>query len=100
MGCHFPLQGIFPTQKLNPHLLHSELAGGFFTAESPQQGDLKESACNEDSLHFDKLLESGSLPAGTLARTEVCAATKKGKRARGLDSEKGVLQGGSGNLRL
>ena len=21
-GCHFPLQGIFPTQGLNPHLLH------------------------------------------------------------------------------
>ena len=22
VGCHFLLQGIFPTQRLNPHLLH------------------------------------------------------------------------------
>ena len=39
-----------------------------------------------------------SLPAGTLPRTEVWAATKKRKRARGLDGERGVLQGGSGDL--
>ena len=32
-GCHALLQGIFPTQQSNPHLLMSpELAGGFFTA--------------------------------------------------------------------
>ena len=32
VGCHFLLQGIFPTQGLNPHLLHLlHLAGGFFT---------------------------------------------------------------------
>ena len=32
MGCHFLLQGIFPTQGLNLHLL---LAGGFFITEPP-----------------------------------------------------------------
>ena len=32
VGCHFLLQGVFPTQDLNPRILH---AGGFFTTESP-----------------------------------------------------------------
>ena len=33
MGCHFLLQGIFPTQGLNPRLLHlPALAGRFFTS--------------------------------------------------------------------
>ena len=32
VGCHFPLQGIFPTQGLN---LSPALAGGFFTTEPP-----------------------------------------------------------------
>jgi len=31
MGCHALLQGIFPTQELNPCLLSPALAGGFFT---------------------------------------------------------------------
>ena len=35
MGCHFPLQRIFPTQGSNPHLLHCRwsptFAGRFFT---------------------------------------------------------------------
>ena len=33
LGCSFLLQGIFPTQGLNPHLLpvSPALAGGFFT---------------------------------------------------------------------
>ena len=31
VGCHFHLQGIFPTQRSNPHLLHlPALSGGFF----------------------------------------------------------------------
>ena len=46
--------------------------------------------------HFTSLWQVArdwkSLPAGTLPRTEVWAATKKGKRARGLDGEKGVLE--------
>ena len=25
VGCHFPLQGIFPTQGLNPHLLYLQV---------------------------------------------------------------------------
>ena len=49
-------------------------------------------------IHFTSLWQVArewkSLPAGALPRTEVWAATKKGKRARGLDGEKGVLQGG------
>ena len=31
VGCHFFLQGIFPTQGLNPNLLGLLTAGGFFT---------------------------------------------------------------------
>ena len=31
VGYHAPLQGIFPTQDSNPHLLCPALAGGFFT---------------------------------------------------------------------
>ena len=41
VGCHFLLQGIFPTQGSNPHLTSSTLAGGFFTAstawEAPEE---------------------------------------------------------------
>ena len=35
VGCHFLLQGIFPTQGLNPHLRVSYTAGRFLTAEPP-----------------------------------------------------------------
>ena len=34
-GCHFLLQGNFPTQGLNVHFLGPELAGRFFTTASP-----------------------------------------------------------------
>ena len=34
VSCHFLLQGIFPIQESNPHLLPA-LAGGFFTTELP-----------------------------------------------------------------
>ena len=35
VGCHAILQGIFPTQGLNPHLFMSPaLAGGFFTTSA------------------------------------------------------------------
>ena len=30
VGFHFPLQGIFLTQKWNPHLISPALANGFF----------------------------------------------------------------------
>ena len=33
VGCHFLLQGMFPTQRSTPHLLY--LADGFFTTEPP-----------------------------------------------------------------
>ena len=36
MGCHFLLQGIFPTQGLN--LVSPTLAGGFFTTVPPGVG--------------------------------------------------------------
>ena len=35
MGCHFPLQGIFLTQGVNPQLGSPELASRFFTTEPP-----------------------------------------------------------------
>ena len=36
MGCHFLLQGIFPTQGLNPHLLRLlQREAGSFTTEPP-----------------------------------------------------------------
>ena len=31
VGCHFLLQGIFPAQGLNPHLLCLCITGGFFS---------------------------------------------------------------------
>ena len=34
MGCHSLLQGIFPTQELNPGLMSSSLAAGFFTTSA------------------------------------------------------------------
>ena len=34
VGCHFPLQGIFPTQGLCPILVSPALAGGFFTTSA------------------------------------------------------------------
>ena len=34
VGCHALLQGIFPTQGLNPHLMSPALAGGFFTTSA------------------------------------------------------------------
>ena len=32
VGCHFPLQGIFPTQGSKSCLMSPALAGGFFTS--------------------------------------------------------------------
>ena len=34
-GCHALLQGIFPTQGLNLHLMSPALVGGFFTSSAP-----------------------------------------------------------------
>ena len=65
VGCHFLLQGIFPTQGSNLHLLQvSCIAGGFFTAEpwgrhrpcwrlntSTQRSESLPS-CSHLSLHF------------------------------------------------
>ena len=40
VGCHSLLQGIFPTQESNPHLLSPALAGGFFTTSATWEGAL------------------------------------------------------------
>ena len=37
VGCHFLLQGSFPTQGSNLHLMSPALAGGFFTAMGSQR---------------------------------------------------------------
>ena len=37
MGCHALHQGIFPTQGLNPCLVHCHQCSGFFTAEPPEK---------------------------------------------------------------
>ena len=42
VSCHSILQGIFPTQESNPHLLSSCVAGGFFTTELPGMQSSKE----------------------------------------------------------
>ena len=38
VGCHALLYGIFPTQGLNPHVLSSVLADGFFTTSATWEG--------------------------------------------------------------
>ena len=44
VGCHILLQGIFPTQGLNPGLMSPALAAGFFTTsttwEAPWLGNI------------------------------------------------------------
>ena len=37
VACHALLQGIFPTQGSNPHLVWSCIAGGFFITEPPRK---------------------------------------------------------------
>ena len=38
VGCHFFLQGIFPAQRWNPHLLHWQV--DYFTSEPPGKAHL------------------------------------------------------------
>ena len=45
VGCHFLLQGIFPTQESNTHLLHWQ--ADFFTTESPLSMELFSHKKNE-----------------------------------------------------
>ena len=42
VGCHFLLQGIFPTQELNLPLISPELAGGFFTTNATWETPIEE----------------------------------------------------------
>ena len=45
VDCHFLLQGIFPIQGSNLHLLSPSLAGGFFTTEPPEKSHQVELSC-------------------------------------------------------
>ena len=50
VGCHFLLQGIFLTQRSNPHLV-SCIAGRFFTTELPGEANL----CTSQQFHVQAL---------------------------------------------
>ena len=45
VGCHAFLQGIFPTQGLNPRLRSSALAGRFFTASATWEAHIYMYVC-------------------------------------------------------
>ena len=55
MGCHFLLQGIFPTQSLNPSLASPAWAGWFFTTVPPWKPAMNSS----DSIKFWKKQNCG-----------------------------------------
>ena len=56
MGCHFLLQGIFPTQRLNPSLFHllpsAGGAGRFFTTSTTREGQEPEEGDGGGSPSF------------------------------------------------
>ena len=60
VGCHALLQGIFPTQRLNPRLMSPALADGFFaTWEAPEKNTYvcrKESARSAGDLYPSLLI--------------------------------------------
>ena len=68
MGCHFLLQGIFPAQRRNLHLLLPVLAGGFFTTSATWEALLKlhmpSNTCYESllGLSFPICVPTGSFP--------------------------------------
>ena len=45
MGCHFLLQGIFPTQELNPHLLHWQADILPLSHQESPAGEYKVASC-------------------------------------------------------
>ena len=46
IGCHFLLQGIFPTQRLNLSLLSPATVGRFFTTSATWEAELPSPNCN------------------------------------------------------
>ena len=70
VDCHALLQGIFPTQGLNPHLMSPALADGFFTTSATWEAQLL-SPCSRDQgrncwIHTLQLLKPRSLRACAL----------------------------------
>ena len=71
MGCHFFLQGIFPTQGSNPW--SPELAGGFFTTETPG----KPVTLNHFTVSKTFVVKISLFPlAGTTSRRSPAAAAQ------------------------
>ena len=60
MGCHFPLQGLLPTQDL---ICTSSIAGGFFTTEPPGKFPICVLSC---SVMYDSLQPCGLWPTRLL----------------------------------
>ena len=61
LGCHFLLQGIFPTQRLNPHLMHWQL-DFFFTTVLPGKPPLLNRAFQKlDSLKICSTAVGGDI---------------------------------------
>ena len=61
MDSHSRLQGIFPTQGLNPHLMSPALARGFFTTEplgKPQRRSMRDKESTKDASARDMRAKS------------------------------------------
>ena len=56
MDCHALLQGIFPTQGLNPSLLSPVLAGGFFTTKATWEALTSGHAGNKRPLKSELII--------------------------------------------
>ena len=84
-GCHALLQGIFPTQVLNPRLLHlPALAGGFFTTNATWEAaqikthpqalqPLTGLSCRYEGSRHSQALVSGLPPAETSQQVDLPA---------------------------
>ena len=67
VGCHFLLQGIFPTQGLKLHLLSLlALAGGFFTAKPPGKPGVELAGGRNADLKRPKICSAAMKAAGNL----------------------------------
>ena len=79
VGCHFLIQGIFPTQGVNPYLLHLCIAGGFFTTEplGIPGGKLQYSAkgCLVKMRRMDNVLTDILTPLPTATSPAVAASS-------------------------
>ena len=84
MGCHFLLQGIFPTQGSNPPpLMSPALAGRFFTASAAwaAQYEFKPNANMPYNAMQSKPCGLGAYSSAGLAREQV--GSQKGQWALG-----------------